>query len=69
MKISIEQYGHKVTYECEADDLNSTNVLQVVRGLMIALTWQDSAVMDSMKEIVEEYEELKNWKYGNSEHQ
>lgn len=69
MKISLEQYGHKATYECEADDLTSTDVMQVVRGLMIALTWNDSVVIDGMKELVEEYEEFKNYKYDGCSNQ
>lgn len=69
MKISLEQYGHKVNYECESDDLTSVDVMQVVRGLMVAMTWDDSVVIDGMKELVEEYEELKDWKNGSSEHQ
>lgn len=69
MKISIEQYDHKAFYECETDDLNSTEVMQIIRGLMVALTWQDSVVIDGMKELVEEYEESKNWKYDNCSNQ
>ena len=69
MKLSIEQYGHKAFYECENDDLNSTEVMQIIRGLMVALTWQDSVVIDGMKELVEEYEESKNQKYDNCRNQ
>lgn len=59
MKISIEQYGHKASYECENDDVTSSEVMQVIRGLMVTLTWQDSVVIDGMKELIDEYEELK----------
>lgn len=60
MKISIEQYGNKAIYESDSEDLTSDEVLEVFKGLMITLTWQESTIIDGMKDLIEEYEEFKN---------
>lgn len=60
MKISIEQYDHKASYETNAEDLNIYEVLEAFKGLMITLTWHESTIVDGMKTLVEEYEESKN---------
>ena len=60
MKISIEQYNHKASYETNAEDLNIYEVLEAFKGLMITLTWHESTIVDGMKTLVEEYEESKN---------
>ena len=60
MKISIEQYGHKASYETNAEDLNVYEVLEAFKGLMVTLTWQESTIIDGMKDLVKEYEEFKN---------
>lgn len=60
MKISLEQYGNKAIYESDTEDITSDEVLEVFKGLMITLTWQESTIIDGMRDLVKEYEELKN---------
>lgn len=60
MKISLEQYDHKASYETNAEDLNVYEVLEAFKGLMITLTWQESTIIDGMKNLVKEYEESNN---------
>lgn len=54
----MKQYDITVSWKIERDDLNTDDVLDAVKGLMIALTYKESSIISSMKEIAEEYEDL-----------
>lgn len=58
MEITMKQYDITVSWKIERDDLNTDDVLDAVKGLMIALTYKESSIISSMKEIAEEYEDL-----------
>lgn len=62
MKITLENYNHKLTYETDCEDLTSTDMLKAFKALMIGVTFYESVVIDGMKEIIEEYDELRSSK-------
>lgn len=59
MKITIEHYEKKFTFETPYDDLTTYDVLNEVKGLMFAATWLESGIIEGMRQIVEEYDENK----------
>lgn len=36
MKITIEHYGHKLTYEVEHDDVSLNNMLEILERMLLA---------------------------------
>lgn len=60
MKITLEAYEHKLSYETNRDDLTSTELLDIFKRLMIGITYSEDVVMTGMKELLEEYEDSDN---------
>ena len=58
MKITFEHYDTKITWENKRDDLNSTEVLNAFKGVLVAATYLEEGIITSMEEIVEEYKSL-----------
>lgn len=60
MKITMSAYDTVVSYEVGCNDLTSVEVLQAVKGLMYGLTFAEDSIIDGMKEIIAEYEDMRN---------
>lgn len=58
MKITFEHYDTKITWENKHDDLNSTEVLNAFKGVLVAATYLEEGIITSMEELVEEYKDL-----------
>jgi hypothetical protein len=62
MKITIEQYDHKVTYEVPHDDVDLDEALQMIEGLLKAIGY----VFSGNLEIVNEWKENDEWEEQNN---
>ena len=57
MKISIEQYGVKVTIEVDNDDQTIFELLEQFKSVALALTYQEESWKDAVMEMAELYRE------------
>jgi hypothetical protein len=55
MKISIEQYGVKVTVEVDHDDQNMYEMLEHFKSALLALTYQEGSWKDVIQTLADEY--------------
>ncbi len=56
MKISVEQYGVKVTVEVDHDDQNMYEMLEHFKSVLMALTYQEGSWKDVIQTLADEYE-------------
>lgn len=56
MKISVEQYGVKVTVEIDHDDQNMYEMLEHFKSALLALTYQEGSWKDAIQTLADEYE-------------
>jgi hypothetical protein len=50
MKITIEHHGEKFSYESECDELNSTNLVEILFNLCVSAGYHRNSIADSMHE-------------------
>lgn len=50
MKITIEQYDHKITYELNYDDVSMDKMLEILEGLLKATGYSFSGNLDILDE-------------------
>ena len=56
MKITIENYGKKMSFETEYEDVSINEYLDIFYGLLISATFSPETVLIGFKEFVEEKE-------------
>ena len=56
MKITIENYGKKMSFETEYEDVSINEYLDIFYGLLISATFSPETVLNGFKEFVEEKE-------------
>ena len=56
MKITIENYGKKMSFETEYEDVSINEYLDIFYGLLISATFSPETVLSGFKEFVEEKE-------------
>jgi hypothetical protein len=54
MKITIENYGKKMSVETEREDIDVFEYMEIFYGLLISATFSHETVLSGMKEFVEE---------------
>ena len=57
-KLSIENYGKKVSVEFPRSDISASDMLEAFVTLMIGTGWFHKSILNVMKDYVEEHEEL-----------
>ena len=55
MKITINHYDEETSIITKADDLTSTEVLDKIRGLLVAVGYNESNIIESFSELYEEH--------------
>jgi hypothetical protein len=50
MKITIEQYDHKITYELNYDDVSMDKMLEILEGMLKATGYVFSGNLDILDE-------------------
>lgn len=55
MKITIQHYDEEVSILMKRDDLTTTEVLDKLRGLLVACGYNESNIIDSFYELYEEH--------------
>ena len=56
MKITIENYGKKMSVETDHEDLGLGEYIDIFYGLLITATFSPKTVLDGFKEFIEEKE-------------
>ena len=56
MKITIENYGKKMSFETEYEDVSINEYMDIFYGLLISATFSPETVLSGFKEFVEEKE-------------
>ena len=59
MKITMCKYDTNISYE-GPDGQPSDEVIKVIMGMMQILTWSPDVIINSMKEIIKDYENTRN---------
>lgn len=54
MKISVTMYENTVVYESPNDDLDSTEALDIYIGLLRAMSYRETSINRSLKELYNE---------------
>ena len=57
MRIQVEAYDNKLTWETKHDDLDINEILDIWEKLMIALTYHPDSIKRAIVEKAEEYAE------------
>jgi len=56
MKITIENYGKKMSVETDHEDVGIDEYMEIFYGLLISATFSPETVLDGFKEFIEEKE-------------
>ena len=57
MKITIENYGKKMSVETDHEDLGLGEYIDIFYGLLISATFSPETVLNGFKEFIEEKDE------------
>lgn len=57
MKLTLEYYKKKYTIETENDDLDISEYLDIIIGLLVQSGWEKSTVEESITELAEYFKE------------
>lgn len=55
MKITIENYGKKMSVETENEDVCIDEYISIFYGLLVTATFNPSGIIEGFKEFVEEH--------------
>jgi Holliday junction resolvasome RuvABC DNA-binding subunit len=53
MKIEIKNYGNTYSVETETDDLEISEVIEIITGLLIQLGYQQESINEAIKELAD----------------
>jgi hypothetical protein len=53
MKIEIKNYGNTYTVETPNDDLEISEVIEIITGLLIQLGYQQESINNAIKELAD----------------
>jgi hypothetical protein len=56
MKITIENYGKKMSVETNYEDASVNEYIEIFYGLLISVTFDQSTIINGFKEFIEEKE-------------
>jgi hypothetical protein len=56
MKITIENYGKKMSVETNYEDASVNEYIEIFYGLLISATFDQSTIINGFKEFIEEKE-------------
>jgi len=56
MKITIENYGKKMSVETDHEDLGIDEYIDIFYGLLISATFHPSTIINGFKDFIEEKE-------------
>lgn len=54
MKITIENYGKKMSVETDHEDVSMNEYMDMIFGLLVTATFSPETVIDGFREFVEE---------------
>ena len=57
MKITIENYGKKMSFETDYEDVSINEYIDIFYGLLISATFSPETVLNGFKEFIEEKDE------------
>lgn len=55
MKITIQHYDEEVSLSIKQDDLTTTEILDKIRGLLVACGYNESNIIESFDELYQEH--------------
>jgi uncharacterized alkaline shock family protein YloU len=53
MKITIENYGKKMSVETDHEDLGIDEYIDIFYGLLVSVTFNESTIINGFKEFIE----------------
>jgi uncharacterized alkaline shock family protein YloU len=56
MKITIENYGKKMSVETDHEDLGIDEYIDIFYGLLVSVTFNESTIVNGFKEFIESKE-------------
>jgi uncharacterized alkaline shock family protein YloU len=56
MKITIENYGKKMSVETDHEDLGIDEYIDIFYGLLVSVTFNELTIIDGFKEFIESKE-------------
>jgi uncharacterized alkaline shock family protein YloU len=56
MKITIENYGKKMSVETDHEDLGIDEYINIFYGLLVSVTFNESTIINGFKEFIESKE-------------
>jgi hypothetical protein len=56
MKITIENYGKKMSVETDHEDLGIDEYIDIFYGLLVSVTFNESTIINGFKEFIESKE-------------
>ena len=56
MKITIENYGKKMSVETDHEDLSVDEYIDIFYGLLVSVTFNESTIINGFKEFIESKE-------------
>jgi len=55
-RLTLEQYGQRVSIEYDPQDLHAVELVQVFYRLALAAEWQPKNIIDAFREVADEYD-------------
>ena len=56
MKITIENYGKKISVETDHDDLGLDEYIDIFYSLLVSITFNESTIINGFKDFIESKE-------------